>query len=135
MVCNLTKSRSGGVGQGGILEGEPRRELSAWNTYQAWITQGAQKCVAKRSPKGYVLEWMVKFNPCVEIAPGQFYSTSMGRKAVGLNIALGDLDQKERGDGNPYHFHHEDWWSGGAKTRTQLNNFGTLWLMPGPMPR
>jgi predicted CoA-binding protein len=135
MVCNLTKSRLGGVGVGGILEGEPRRELSAWNTYQSWIKQGAQNCVAKRSPKGYVIEWMVKFNPCVEVAPGEFYSPKMGERAVGLNIALGDLDQRERGAGNPYYFHHEDWWSGGAKTRTQLNNFGTLRLMPGRMPK
>ena len=73
---------------------------------------------------------MVKFNPCVEVAPGQFYSVKLGEKAVGLNIALGDLDQKERGEGNPYNFHHEDWWSGGANTRTQLDNFGTLRLMP-----
>lgn len=135
MVCNLTKSRAGGVGVGGLLEGEPRRELSAWNTYQRWIRQDAQNCVAKRAGKGYVIEWMVKFNPCVEIAPGEFYTVKMGDKPVGLNLALGDLDERERGVGNPYHFHHEDWWSGGAKTRTQLNNFGTLWLMAGPMPK
>lgn len=134
MVCNLTKSRQGGVGVGGILEGEPRRELSAWNTYQRWIADGAQQCVAKRAGKGYVIEWMVKFNPCVELAPGQFYQTSLGMREVGLNIALGDLDEKERGAGNPFNFHHEDWWSGGAKTRTQLNNFGTLRLQPGRKP-
>lgn len=134
MVCNVTKSRQGGVGKGGLLEGEPRRELSAWNTYQSWIASGAQRCAVKRSPKGYVIEWMVKFSPCVEVAKGKFYSVKMGDKPVGLNIALGDLDQKERGAGNPYVFHHEEWWSGGAKTRTQLNNFGTLWLMAGPRP-
>ena len=78
---------------------------------------------------------MVKFNPCVEIAPGEFYSVKMGDKPVGLNIALGDLDQEERGVGNVYRFHHEDWWSGGAQTRTQLNNFGTLWLMAGRRPK
>ena len=135
MVCNLTKSRAGGIGVGGILEGEPRRELSAWNTYQGWIRQGAQNCVAKRSAKGYVIEWMVKFEPCVEIAAGEFYAVKMGDKPVGLNIALGDLDEEARGAGNVYHFHHEDWWSGGAKTRTQLNNFGTLWLMSGRRPK
>ena len=26
MVCNLTKSRQGGIGVGGMLEGEPRRD-------------------------------------------------------------------------------------------------------------
>ena len=135
MVCNLTKSRAGGIGVGGILEGEPRREPPAWNTYQSWIAQGAQTCAAKRTPTGYVIEWMVKFNPCVEVTVGQFYSVKMGVQAVGLNIALGDLDQQERGVGNVYHFHHEDWWSGGKDTRTQLNNFGTLWLMPGRRPK
>ena len=135
MVCNVTKSRLGGVGVGGMMEGEPRRELSAWNNYQSWIKTGAQSCAVKRSPQGYIIEWKVAFKPCVEIAPGEFYSVKMGDKPVGLNIALGDLDQKERGAGNEYFFHHEDWWSGGAKTRTQLNNFGTLWLMAGPRPK
>lgn len=32
MVCNLTKSRQGGVGAGGALEGEPRRSAQAWST-------------------------------------------------------------------------------------------------------
>src|SRR5437867_922015 len=42
MVCNLTKSRKGGVGVGGLLEGEPRSQQSAWDTYQRWILSGAQ---------------------------------------------------------------------------------------------
>ena len=50
MVCNLTKSRKGGVGVGGILEGEPRRELKAWETYQRWIETGAQECSARVVP-------------------------------------------------------------------------------------
>ena len=29
MVCNLTKSRLGGVGAGGLLEGEPRRSTGS----------------------------------------------------------------------------------------------------------
>ena len=33
MVLNLAKSRLGGVGVGGLLEGEPRDSLSAWNNY------------------------------------------------------------------------------------------------------
>lgn len=40
MVCNLTKSRPGGVGVGGILEGKPRARLKAWKTYQK-IQDGA----------------------------------------------------------------------------------------------
>ena len=40
MVCNLTKSRKGGVGKGGLLEGEPRKDQKAWDTYQKWIMTG-----------------------------------------------------------------------------------------------
>jgi solute:Na+ symporter, SSS family len=40
MVCNLHKSRLGGIGVGGLLEGEPRSSLSAWDTYQQWILTG-----------------------------------------------------------------------------------------------
>src|SRR5262249_26782194 len=36
MVCNLTKSRKGGIGTGGLLEGEPRRDPPA----RAASTQG-----------------------------------------------------------------------------------------------
>jgi SSS family solute:Na+ symporter len=130
MVSNLTKSRKGGIGTGGLLEGEPRRSLEAWNTYQKWILTGAMEAVARPKPggKGYVIEWAVNFNPCLEVEPGKFYSTSMGDRAMGLNLALGDLDEKERGAGNFAHFHHEDWFAGARKTRTDLKEWGTLWI-------
>jgi len=130
MVCNLTKSRKGGVGVGGLLEGEPRSVESAWNTYRNWILSGAQEAVAKPKPggHGYVIEWAVRFNPCLEVSPGTFYSTSMGDRRMGLNIALGDLDEKDRGVGNFGHFHHEDWFAGHKDTRTHLREFGTLWI-------
>ncbi|MGH9627241.1 MAG: sodium:solute symporter family transporter, partial [Bryobacteraceae bacterium] len=122
MVCNLTKSRKGGVGNGGLLEGEPRKDLKAWETYRRWIDTGAQECAAKVRPggKGYIMEWAVSFDPCLEIAPGEFYSTAKGDRAMGLNIALGDLDEKERGAGNFGNFHHEDWLAGAKDVRTQL---------------
>jgi SSS family solute:Na+ symporter len=130
MVCNLTKSRKGGIGTGGLLEGEPRRDPRAWETYQRWILTGAQEAVAKVKPggKGYIIEWAVNFDPCLEVEPGKFYSTAMGDRAMGLNIALGDLDEKEKGAGNFGHFHHEDWWAGAKDVRTQLKNWGTLWI-------
>jgi SSS family solute:Na+ symporter len=133
MVCNLTKSRKGGVGVGGLLEGEPRSLESAWNTYQKWILSGAQEAVAKPKPggHGYVIEWAVSFNPCLEVSPGTFYSPSMGDRRMGLNIALGDLDEKDRGAGNFGHFHHEDWFAGHKDTRTHLREFGTLWIRTG----
>src|SRR5690606_14574763 len=117
MVCNLTKSRKGGIGKGGLIEGEPRSKESAWNTYQKWILDGSMDCAAavtKKNDKGgtYVIEWAVNFDPCLEIAPGQFYSPSLGDRKVGLNIALGDLDEYDRVNDTPYRFHHEDWWAG-----------------------
>ncbi len=134
MVCNLTKSRKGGIGVGGILEGEPRSRESAWNTYHQWIGSGAMDCAAKKKPagKGYIIEWSVKFNPCLEVEPGKFYSTALGDRPMGLNIALGDLDEQDRVTDNPYHFNHEDWWAGAKNVRTQLRHWGTLWMMAGP---
>lgn len=136
MVCNLTKSRLGGVGTGGLLEGEPRTSEKAWSTYQKWITAGAQRCVAKVLPGGggYVIEWAIRFQPCVEIAPGKFWSPSRGAHKVGLNLALGDLDEPEKGEGNFGNFHHEDWWAGARGVRTHLRHFGTLTLQPTPKP-
>ena len=54
---------------------------------------------------------------------------AMGNRAMGLNIALGDLDEKDRGAGNFGNFHHEDWFAGAKDVRTQLRHFGTLWIM------
>ena len=133
MVCNLTKSRLGGIGVGGLLEGEPRAQESAWNTYQHWILTGAQEAVAKvrQGGGGYVIEWAVKYDPCLELSPGVFYRADLPDTPVGLNIALGDLDETERGEGNFASFHHEDWWAGEKDTRTQKRQWGTLWLMQG----
>jgi SSS family solute:Na+ symporter len=130
MVCNLTKSRKGGVGAGGLLEGEPRRSENAWRQYQEWILSGAQECAAKPKPggKGYIIEWAASFNPCLEVEPGVFYSTSMGDRPMGLNILVGDLDEPEKGTDNPYGFHHENSFAGSRNTRTQLHDFGTLWM-------
>ncbi len=134
MVCNLTKSRLGGIGKGGLLEGEPRSSAKAWATYQRWILSGAQQAAARVKPggHGYVIEWAVSFNPCLEVSPGGFYSTAMGDRAMGMNIALGDLDEKARGQGNFGNFHHEDWFAGAKDTRTQLRQWGTLWIRNRP---
>ena len=113
MVCNLTKSRTGGVGVGGILEGEPRARLAAWESYQKWIADGAQQCAVKKKAegKGYILEWAIRFDPCLEVAAGQFYSPDMGQAEMRAKIVLGDMDRKEDGSGNPYNFRHEQWYA------------------------
>jgi solute:Na+ symporter, SSS family len=132
MVCNLTKSRLGGVGVGGLLEGEPRVKESAWNTYRQWIETRAMEASIKRKPdgKGYVIEWAVSFDPCLEISPGKFFVPHDEETRMGLNIAVGDLDEKEKGEGNFGNFHHEDWWTGEKNKRTQLRQWGALVLMP-----
>ena len=137
MVCNLTKSRLGGIGKGGLMEGEPRSVPSAWNTYRQWIETGAMRAAAKSTPdgKGYVIEWMIRPNPCLEVSPGVFWSPALGVVTMGLNIALGDLDEKARGADNKYGFHHEQWWAGQKDKRTWLNQWGTLALQPGPKPK
>jgi hypothetical protein len=53
---------------------------------------------------------------------------------MGLNIALGDLDEREKGNGNFGHFHHEDWFAGAKDVRTQLRQWGTLWIRTSPKP-
>ncbi len=135
MVANLTKSRLGGIGRGGLLEGEPRSRAEAWETYQRWILSGAMKAAARplEGGKGYVIEWAARFDPCLEFEPGRFYSVSTGDRALGLNIAVGDLDEPERGAGNFGNFHHEEWFAGAKNVRTQLRHWGTLWIRTRPL--
>ena len=137
MVCNLTKSRLGGVGVGGLLEGEPRQVQAAWDTYQKWILTHAMDAVAKVKPTGhgYVIEWAISFNPCLEIQPGVFYEASMGKTPMGLNIALGDIDEECRGAGNFAGFHHEDWWTGEKDLRTFKREYGVMFMYPGTKPK
>lgn len=134
MVVNLTKSRLGGLGKGGLLEGEPRRNAEGFARYSQWIDSGAMVAATSVKPnkKGYYIEWSIAMDPCVEVEPGKFWSPAMGDRPVGINIALGDLDRPEDGEGNFGNFHHEDWFAGGPKTRTQLKDFGTLWLRAKP---
>ncbi|MBX7209396.1 MAG: hypothetical protein K1X78_13845 [Verrucomicrobiaceae bacterium] len=132
MVCNLTKSRLGGVGAGGLLEGEPRSHPAAWETYQRWIKTGAMEAAAKVKPdkSGYIIEWAVSFDPCLEAKPGVFFKPGNTEVRMGLNIAVGDLDEKPRGEGSFGNFHHEDWLAGERNKRTNLRQWGTLVLMP-----
>lgn len=105
MVMNLGKSRLGGVGLGGLLEGEPRSSLQAWNTYQQWILSGAQQgwthiYPETSTPRLYSFEWAVAFDPCVSPAPGIYYNGSWPDTRVHINIALGDVDWPVNGTGN-----------------------------------
>ena len=136
MVCSLTKSRLGGIGVGGLLEGEDRANDKAWNNYSLWIKTGAMKAVAtpKEGGKGYVIEWMIQPNPCLEVQPGVFWDPKMGTVKMGLNLGNQDLDEREKGEGNFGNFNHEDWWTGERDKRTWIKQWGTLYLHPGVKP-
>ena len=131
MVCSLGKSRLGGIGVGGLCEGEPRQSESAFRTYRGWIESGAMRCAARphRGRKGFAVEFEVDFS-LLEMMPGRTYHPGMPDTPLGINIALGDVDQPERGDAQ-FGFHHEQWLSGTRDNRTKLSQFGTLWMMHG----
>ncbi|MCE9589909.1 MAG: hypothetical protein K8S99_05235 [Planctomycetes bacterium] len=140
MVCSTHKSRLGGVGVPGLLEGEPRTVPAAWAAYQRWIVDGAQRAVVriKADKTGYVIEWAVRFNPCIELSPGVWYD-GRSEAGVGLNIAVQDLDRMEDGEGMFANIHHESWWSHGTARAGQRpderDSWGTLRLMPGVRPK
>ena len=129
MVCNLTKSRLGGLGVGGLLEGEPRREAKAWDTCPSVDQSGAQS-------RGQAA-WRTRlrdrvgdsFQSVRQFAPGKFYSPSPRRMDGWLNHRRGRPGYTRQGAGNFGNFHHEQWWAGAPHARTQKNNFGTLRLM------
>eukprot|EP00054_Salpingoeca_dolichothecata_P008211 m.46914 g.46914 ORF g.46914 m.46914 type:complete len:306 (-) comp17574_c0_seq6:31-948(-) len=150
MVVNLIKSHEHGccgAGKGGVLQGEPRSNLDAWNTYTQWIDSGAHKAATsilerkEGQPRGYILEWAVRFDPCFRLPSGKFYNASMPDTTVGFNIALGDLDSFEDGNGVFGHFHHETWlttshastqcptYVGNQCDPTKLQNYGALTFM------
>ncbi|MDO6695315.1 sodium/solute symporter [Aliiglaciecola sp. 3_MG-2023] len=130
MVVSTHKSRLNGIGQGGLLEGEERSIESAWNNYQKWILEKAMeaKVQIKSNNKGYTIEWRIKPNPTLEIAPGEFWHADMPTTRMGLNIAIADLDNKHDGEGNWGNIHHENWWSGDRNKPTWLKNWGTMIL-------
>eukprot|EP01116_Phalansterium_solitarium_P007422 TRINITY_DN20084_c0_g1_i1.p1 TRINITY_DN20084_c0_g1~~TRINITY_DN20084_c0_g1_i1.p1 ORF type:complete len:301 (+),score=89.72 TRINITY_DN20084_c0_g1_i1:140-1042(+) len=141
MVVNLHKSRLHGIGVGGLLEGEPRTSDAAWSTYQHWIYSGAQQAAALPHPSGhgYVIEWSIAFDPCVELAPGEFYSGDMPDTLIGFNLAVGDLDLEssgcpQNGTANFGCIHHEMWVNGTAWGRTYLSEYADLWLMHDSKP-
>ena len=125
----MTKSRLGGVGVGGLLEGEPRTSDTAWNNYQSWIKSGKMKSAAKphAAGKGYVIEWLVDYS-LLQITAGHPYHSGMPDTEMGINIALGDVDRPQDGDPK-MGIRHENWFSGDRPNRTHIVDFGSLWLM------
>jgi SSS family solute:Na+ symporter len=133
MVCSTHKSRLGGFTTGGLLEGAPS---TAFTTYQNWITAGAMKTAVRIKPQnegsGYVIEWKIRGNPCLQIAQGTFWSASAGQKSMGLNIEIEDLDVLAEGSGCWMNFRHIGNWVSGNKEI--MSAWGTLVISPANNP-
>ena len=144
MVCNAHKSRLGGMGVGGILEGEPRSSDTAWNNYQEWIYSRAIECAVHVFPPDsqgrnvYGMEWAIDFTPLLQTAPNTYYNTSQGIVEMGINIAIGDVDTQD--EATQYGLRHEMWLSGNTSCaghgncHTLLSYFGSLVMHPGGQP-
>lgn len=102
--------------------------------YQRWIENGAMEAATRiksgAEPSGYVIEWRIDFDPCLEIADGKTWVPEMGASVMKLNIAVNDLDTKDAGQENRFNIHHEHWWSGKKNTRTLLHQWGDMTLHP-----
>ena len=135
MVASNHKSQLGGLGVGGLMLGEPRSSDIAMENYERWTRSGDMEAVVRQKDKategsGYVIEWRVNADPCLEVLPGQFWNPDMGEVPMGLNITVADLDE----EGVGAFLHHEDWWAGERDARIRLWQFGTMVMVPGPKP-
>jgi len=139
MVCSTHKSYANGLKAGGIIEGEPRNDYS-WTNYREWMKKGAMQVAfrvkSKGEGKGYIIEWKIASDPCLEISEGKYWSPDLGIVRMGLNIEIQDLDEKERGKGNFANMHHVDVWAQDPviKGKSLLKNLGTLTIYPGKKP-
>lgn len=121
--------------EGGLTGGEPRSSDYAWNNYMQWIQNGDMEAKVRVKSgdegSGYVVEWKMKPDPCLEVADGQFWDPANGVALMGLQFEVQDLDTHEVGDlwGN---FHHVDVWASGSG-KTNPKNWGTLRIEPGTM--
>lgn len=141
MVVNSQKSRLGGVGVGGLLEGEPRSSQTAWTNYQEWIYSRAMRAAVTVSPAGtsgvggWATEVAIDFVPLLDLGGGVYWNTSWPATTLGINIAIGDTDSEAVGDPT-FGLRHEMWYSGntscagGGNCHTLLYQFGQLTLEP-----
>ena len=136
VVCNHSKSLLGGIGKGGLIQGEQRDNPIAWESHEKWIRSGDMKAVTKVKPdrSGYIVEWMVS-PKCLQVDKDKeiFWSPEMGIVKMGLNIGVQDLDNRDTAPGNWGRFHHEPWWAGEKDYRTEPRQWGTMYVHPEPL--
>jgi len=133
VVCNHSKSLLGGIGKGGLIQGEQRDNPVAWVNHEKWIRSGDMKAVTKVKPdkSGYIVEWMVS-SKCLQVDKDKeiFWSPDMGTVKMGLNIGVQDLDNRDIAPDNWGRFHHEAWWAGEPDKRTWPKQWGTMYVHP-----
>ena len=83
------------------------QSAAAWRTYRRWIERGLLRCAtrprAERTggARGFGVELAIDFSLLLLAATGRPYSPSLPDTELGVNIALGDVDQPARGDPDP----------------------------------
>lgn len=132
VVTSTHKSTFYGLEHGGLMAGEPR--ATAWEMYEQWAANGDMEVAVRLKDdsegRGYVIEWRINPNPCMQIDDSSFVDLTTGGR-VGLNFEIQDLDEKERGAGNWSNMHHIDYWTKvGSNSKTDLRSFGTLIIEP-----
>lgn len=133
VVCNTQKSRLGQLQYGGLVEGYPR-DNNSFNTYKSWIQNGdlEAKVRIKTPPelKGYVIEWKIKSNPCLQVGPGTFWRPSLQQDTMRINFEPEDVDRKQEGAGFA-NMHHIIQYSGAKnKPKGYIANWALLIIHP-----
>ncbi len=137
-ICSTHKSTAGGLTSGGLIEGVPFTEY-AWTNYKEWYTKEYMKASVRIKTEdegsGYVVEWRISPNPCMQIDENTFVDLSKESK-VGINLEFEDLDNKEDGlgSGNLTEYRHVDYMTKlGALRKNIAKGFATLFLTPEKM--
>ena len=112
-ICSTHKSTAGGLEYGGLIEGVPFTEY-AWTNYKEWYDKEYMKASVRikteEEGSGYVIEWRISPNPCMQIDENTFVDLSKESK-VGINLEFEDVDNKGDGlgSGNLEEFRHVDY--------------------------
>jgi hypothetical protein len=130
VVVNSGKSIPGGLGTPGLSGGEPRAE--GWETYNGWISSGAMEAAVgykgHEEDRGYVIEWKISADPCLEVSPGEYANLTDDTVSLGMNIECEDLDTRDEGCYAGID-HITNWVT---LPKSQIKNWGNLHVFPEP---
>lgn len=133
VICSTFKSTLGGIGSGGLIEGVPYGDY-AWSNYRNWIEKGFMKAAvrikSKEEGRGYVVEWRISPNPCLQVDKDSFLDLTK-ESEVGINIEFQDLDEKMQGDPDFFFFRHVDYLSKARDVnKSYFESYATLIITP-----